>query len=90
MKNVIKTTAAVIALTAVFAGPAAAMVSKGDLQRDILWSINADSNVNVHERNGVVTLTGYFGDAGDRARAIQVAKNAKGVTRVINNARLSN
>jgi len=90
MKNVIKTTAAVIALTAIFAGPAAAMVSKNDLQRSISWVTNADSNINVQERNGVVTLTGYFGDAGDRARAIQTAKNTEGVVRVINNARLSN
>lgn len=84
MKNVIKTTAAVIALTAVFAGPASAMVSKGDLANDVRITLGADSNISVHEKNGVVTLTGYFSDAGEQARALQAAERTEGVSKVIN------
>jgi len=84
MKNLIKTTAAVIALTAVFAAPASAMVLKGDLSRDIASVMGADSNITVQENNGVVTLTGYFSDVGDMNAAINAAKQTAGVTRVIN------
>lgn len=84
MKNVIKTTAAVIALAAVFAGPASAMVSKGELTIDVSAAIGADSNITVQENNGVVTLTGYYGDAGDQVGAINAAKQVDGVTKVIN------
>jgi len=84
MKNVIKTTAAVIALTAAFAGPASAMVSQGELANDVRFTLGADSNISVVEKDGVVTLTGYFADAGDQARAIQAAEQAEGVSKVIN------
>jgi len=90
MKNVLKTTAAVIALTAVFAGPAAAMVSKGDLNRDVRSALGGDSNVTVTVNEGVVTLSGYFADAGDKNAALRVAKKAEGVTGVINLATQSN
>ena len=89
MKNVFKTTAAVITLTAVFAGPASAMVSKGDLNRSVLSAIGADSNVVVHEKNGVVTITGYYSDAGDQANALRAAEASEGVNKVINLARQS-
>lgn len=84
MKNVIKTTAAVIALTAVFAGPASAMVSKGKLATDIGSALGTGSNIAVLENDGVVTLTGYYADAGDQGAAINAAKRAEGVTKVIN------
>jgi len=53
MKNLIKTSAAVIALTAVFAGPASAMVSKGELNRDIASVLGGDSSVTVNVAEGV-------------------------------------
>jgi len=84
MKNVLKTTAAVIALTAVFAGPASAMISKGELANDISSKLNSGSNITVQENNGVVTLTGYYSDAGDKAAAIRAAEQTEGVTKVIN------
>jgi len=90
MKNVIKSTAAAIALTAVFAGPASAMISKGDLNRDILSAVGAGSNVTVNVDQGVVTLTGYFADAGDRNAALRTAEKGEGVTGVINLATQSN
>lgn len=90
MKNVLKTTAAVIALSTALVGPASAMVSKSDLNQHILGAVGADSNVNVNVNDGVVTLTGYFGDAGDMHAAIQAAQNSVGVTNVINLATQSN
>lgn len=90
MKNVLKSTAAVIALTAVFTGPASAMVSQGELNRNVLSALAGGSNVSVAESNGVVTLTGYFADAGDQNAAIQAAQNSAGVDKVINLATQSN
>jgi len=90
MKNVLKSTAAVIALTAVFAAPASAMISKGELNRDVLGAVGGDSNVNVTIDQGVVTLTGYFADAGDKNAALRVAEKGEGVTGVINLATQSN
>jgi len=84
MKNLLKTTAAAIALTAVFAGPASAMVIQGDLKGNIRAVMGADSNITVQENNGVVTLTGYFSDVGDMNAAINAAKRTAGVDRVIN------
>jgi len=91
MKNLIKTSAAVIALTAVFAGPASAMVSKGELNRDIASVLGGDSSVTVNvDYNGLVTLSGYYGDASDKYAAIRTAELAEGVTGVVNNAFQSN
>ena len=84
MKTSIKTLAAAIALSALVAGPASAMVSKGDLSRDILSTLSSDSNVTVSVAGDTVTLQGYFADAGDQNRALQAAMNAEGVERVIN------
>ncbi len=86
MKTSIKTFAAAIALSALVAGPASAMISQGDLNRDILSVLGADSNVTVNVDQGTVTLQGYFGDASDQQRALQAAKNGVGVERVINHA----
>lgn len=90
MKNVLKSTVAVIALSAAFAGPASAMVSQSELNRNILSAVGAGSNVSVHENNGIVTLTGYFSDAGAQNSAIQAAKNSVGVEKVINLATQTN
>jgi len=84
MKNILKTTAAVIALTAVFSGPASAMVSKSELRAEIRAVLGADSRIIVREKNGVITLSGYYSDYGDKAAAISAAKRSKGVTKVIN------
>jgi len=77
-------------ISAVVAGPASAMISQGDLNRDILSAVGADSNVTVTVDNGTVTLQGYFADAGDKNLAIQAAKSGVGVDRVINHAFQSN
>jgi len=90
MKNVLKTSAAVVLLSAVFAAPASAMISQGDLSRDVHAALGADSNVLVTINNGVVTLSGYYGDAGDQYAAIRAAKNSEGVSNVINLATQSN
>lgn len=84
MKNVLKTSAAAIVLAAVFAGPASAMVSQDDLSRSVLGAVGTDSNIFVNVNNGVVTLTGYFGDAGDQNAAIRAAQHSEGVAKVIN------
>ena len=86
----IKTFAAAIALSALVAGPASAMISKGDLGQDIQSALGSDSNITVSVAGDTVTLQGYFGDAGDQNRALQAALNGVGVERVINNATQSN
>ena len=90
MKTVLKTAAAVIALTAMVAGPASAMVSQGDLRQDISSVAGADSNVFTNINGGVVTLSGYFGDAGSKHAALQAAKGSAGVERVIDLTSVSN
>jgi len=90
MKNVIKSTAAAFALTVVFAGPASAMISKGDLNRDILSAVGGGSNVTVNVNEGVVTLTGYFADASDQNAALRAAAKSEGVIEIINLTTRSN
>jgi len=90
MKTSIKTLAATIALTALMAGPAAAMVSKGELTRDVHSAIGAGSNVFVSVDDNVATLTGYFEDAGDKYSAIQAAKSNAGIDQVIDLTTVSN
>ncbi len=84
MKTTIKTAAAVIALTALFAGPASAAVNKKELSSNVRWSLGANSIIHVRERDGVVTLSGYYADSGVQNRAIQAAKRTEGVKKVIN------
>jgi len=88
MKTSIKTFAAAIALTALVAGPASAMVPQSDLNRSIHAALGADSNIFVSVQGDTVTLTGYFADAGAKARALQAA-NAS-FDKVINHATQSN
>lgn len=90
MKTSIKTIATAIALTALMAGPAAAMVSKGDVTQDVLSAAGAGSNVFVSVENDVATLTGYFESATDKATAIQAAKANVGIDRVIDLTTVSN
>jgi len=90
MKTSIKTIAAAIALSAFVAGPASAMISKGDLNRDIASVIGAGSNVTATVAGDTVTLRGYFADAGDKNSAIRAAMNSAGVENVINHAFQSN
>lgn len=89
MKNLMKTTAA-IALIVAFSAPASAMISKGDLNRDILSAVGSGSNVTVNVDQGTVTLTGYFADAGEKNAALRAAAKGEGVTNVINLATQSN
>jgi len=90
MKTSIKSLAAAIALSAFVAGPAAAMISQGDLSRDIGSVLGTDSNISATVVGDTVTLSGYFGDAIDKNSAIRAAMNSEGVERVINNAFQSN
>ncbi len=90
MKTSIKTITAAIALTALMAGPAAAMVSKGDLTQDVLSAAGAGSNVFINVDNDVATLTGYFESATDKSSAIQAAKSNAGIERVIDLTTISN
>jgi len=90
MKTSIKSIAAALALTAFVAGPASAMISQGDLSRDIRSAVGSDTNVTATVVGDTVTLSGYFGDAGDKNSAIRAAKNHAGVERVINHAFQSN
>lgn len=90
MKTSIKTFSAAIALTALMAGPAAAMVSPSDLYQDINSAIAAGSNVSVNVVNDVVTLTGYFADAADKSAALSAANANPSVDRVIDLTTISN
>ena len=91
MKTSIKTIAAAIALSAAIAGPASAMISKGDVNRAVQATLAAGSNISViTNNNGTVTLHGYFADSSAKHRAIQAAKNTAGVERVISHAFQSN
>jgi len=91
MKTSMKKIAAVIALTALAAGPASAMISQGDLNRDVHSAVNGGSNLFVNiDQAGVVTLSGYYADAGDQQAAVRAALQADGVVRVIDNATRSN
>jgi len=90
MKTSIKSISAALVLTALFAAPASAMVSQGDLNRDIGSVLGSDSNVTATVVGDTVTLNGYFGDAGDKNSALRAALNSAGVERVINNAFQSN
>jgi len=90
MKTSIKSISAAVVLSALFAGPAFAMVSQGDVSRDIGSVLGTDSNITATVAGDTVTLSGYFGDAGDKNSAIRAAMNSAGVERVINNAFQSN
>ncbi len=90
MKTSIAKIATAIALTALVAGPAAAMVTQSGLNQDVLSALSADSNISATVQNGVVTLSGYFADAIDKNAALQAALDSDGVERVINNAFQSN
>ena len=72
------------------AGPASAMVSQSDLYQDISSAIGSGNNVTVTVANDVVTLTGYFADAGDKSAALFAAKANPNVDRVIDLTTTSN
>ncbi len=90
MKNSIRTITTTIALTALLAGPAAAMVSKSNVTQDVLRAGGSGSNVFVNVENDVATITGYFETATDKTRAIQAAKANTGIDRVVDLTTLSN
>lgn len=90
MKTSIKTIAATIVLSALFAGPASAMTSQGDLNRNIQWAMSGYSNVIARIQGDTVTLTGYFASGFDQQQAVQTARESAGVNKVINLARPSN
>jgi len=90
MKTTIKTFAATIALSALIAGPAAAMVTQGDVTQDVLSAIGGDSNVSAFVKGDTVTFTGYFGDLGDRNSARQAALANDGIEKVIDLSTVNN
>lgn len=83
MKNVLTMTLTAVALTAALAGPATA-ASSSDLYSDVRSVLGGDSNIVLNEQNGVVTVTGYFGDASDEAAAINLLERSDDVSEVIN------
>jgi len=90
MKTSIKTIAAAIALSALFAGPASAMVSQADLLRDVMSATGGDSNVSAFVKGDTVTITGYFSDSVDRNKARQAALANDGIEKVIDLSTVSN
>lgn len=65
------------------AGPAAA-VSISDIKTEVRSVIGGESNIRLRECDGVVTVTGYFGDASDESAALRVIERADGVVKVVN------
>ena len=90
MKTPMKKFAAVIALSALVAGPASAMVSQNDLRGDINAVIGSGNNVIASIAGDTLTLSGYFADAGDKSAALSAAQAADGVERVIDLTTVSN
>jgi len=90
MKSTIKTFAAAIALSAVVAGPASAMVSQADVHQDVMSAVGGDSNVLALVNGDTVTITGYFGDAGDRNLARQAALANDGIEKIIDLSTVNN
>lgn len=90
MKNILKLAAAVIVLTASFVSPVSAEVSMAELCRNVIYATGSESNINVSEKNGVVTLTGYYRDASAQNSVIRAARKTPGVIKVINLATQSN
>ena len=90
MKTSMKKIAAVVALTALVAGPASAMVTPNDVRSNIAAVVGTGNNVIASVSGDVVTLSGYFADAGDKSAALQAAKSADGVDRVIDLTTVSN
>lgn len=83
MKTSITKLATVLILGAVMAAPAAAAVSSSSVNQSISSAIGADSSVFTSVDDGVVTLTGYFDGAYDKASAINAAEAVDGVKRII-------
>jgi len=90
MKTSIKTITAAIALSALFAGPASAMVSQADVLQDVMSAVGGDSNVSAFVKGDTVTITGYFGDASDKNNAHQAALANDGIEKVIDLSTVSN
>lgn len=90
MKTSIKTIAAAIALSALVAGPASAMVTQADVAQDVMSAVGGDSNVSAFVNGDTVTITGYFGDTGDRNSARQAALANDGIEKVIDLSTVNN
>jgi len=67
------TLAAVLALAAIAAGPAAASLSTGNLALDVQSALSSGGNVSVSLDDGVATLSGYVHSASDAAKVNQAA-----------------
>ncbi len=90
MKTSIKTIAATIVLSAVFAGPASAMVTQGNVLQDVMSAAAGDSNVSAFVNGDTVTITGYFDTAADRYKARLAALANDGIEKVIDLSTVSN
>jgi len=84
MNNVLKAIAA-IAIASSIAAPAAAMVDRGGLNRDVLSAVGAGGQVHVVIENDTVVLNGYVQDAYASFAAERAAGKAAGVNKVVNN-----
>ena len=83
MKTSITKLATIIILGAAMAAPTAAAVSRANVQQSVDSAVGAGNSVFASVNEGVVTLTGNFEGAYDKASAINAAEAVDGVNRVI-------
>jgi len=75
------------------AGQAANAVSDASITTAVKTKLTADKmvgglEIDVDSRHGVVTLSGPVRSAAERAQAVRLARNTKGVTRVVDNLKI--
>jgi len=83
MKTSIHTALAAIALSAAFAGTAAANAPVQSLQGTVQSALGGSGQVQVTLNNGVATLFGYVEDGSAEHNVKQAAKNYPGVERIV-------
>lgn len=84
MKNFLRPVAVAIVLISAPVGTAMAEIDLNDLRFEVNSSLGSGSRVDVQQCDGVVTLSGQYGDGLDRQKARRVAEKFPGVTKVIN------
>jgi len=83
MKTSIHTAIAAIALSAAFAGTAAANAPAQNLQGAVQSALGGSGQVQVTLNNGVATLFGYVEDGSVENDVKRAAKNHPGVDRIV-------
>ena len=89
MKTSITNLATILILGAAIAVPAFAAVNRADIQQTVNSSIGGDNTVFTFVNDGVVTISGRFGGAYDKASAINAAERLVGADRVIDRSHVS-